>query len=58
MASASSRRRRIRTGNDQAGQGLVEYALILMLIAVVAIGALMFLGSAITGYLSDIGNSI
>ena len=33
--------------NDEAGQGLAEYALILGLIAVVCIGALSGLGAAI-----------
>ncbi len=36
----------------QDGQGLAEYALMLGLIAVVAIAAMMFLGSAIDGTLA------
>ncbi len=36
---------------DEEGQALAEYALILGLIAVVAIGALTLLGAAITGKL-------
>ena len=40
------------------GQGLAEYALILALIAIVAILALIFLGSQISGILSNVGNSI
>ena len=40
------------------GQGLAEYALILALIAVIAIGALVFLGSQISGILSTIGKAI
>jgi len=40
------------------GQGLAEYALILALIAIVAILALIFLGSQISGILSDVGNSV
>ena len=42
----------------QAGQGLAEYALILALIAIVAILALIFLGSQISDKLSIIGNSM
>jgi pilus assembly protein Flp/PilA len=42
----------------EEGQGLAEYALILALIAVIAIGALVFLGSQISGILSTIGKSI
>jgi Flp pilus assembly pilin Flp len=40
------------------GQGLVEYALILVLIAIVAIVALVFLGGNVSKYLSAIGTSI
>jgi pilus assembly protein Flp/PilA len=43
---------------DEDGQGLAEYALILALIAVIAIGALVFLGSQISGILSTIGKAI
>jgi Flp pilus assembly pilin Flp len=41
-----------------AGQGLAEYALILALIAIVAILALTFLGSAIFSILSYIGSVV
>ena len=49
--------RRIRDAavRGSTGQGLAEYALILALIAVVAILALLFLGSAISGVLHTIG---
>jgi pilus assembly protein Flp/PilA len=40
------------------GQGLVEYALILALIAIVVILALQFLGGSINTVLSTTGNSI
>jgi pilus assembly protein Flp/PilA len=43
---------------QQAGQGLAEYALILALIAIVAILALIFLGSQISDKLSIVGNSM
>jgi pilus assembly protein Flp/PilA len=42
----------------EEGQGLAEYALILALIAVVAILALVFLGTQITKILSEIGAKI
>ena len=42
----------------QSGQGLAEYALILVLIAVLAILALVFLGSQIRTLLSNVGTSI
>ena len=44
--------------DDEAGQGLAEYALILALIAIVAIVALLFLGSQISDKLSVIGNAV
>ena len=43
---------------DEEGQGLAEYALILALIAIVAILALIFLGTQISTILSTIGNAI
>ena len=44
--------------DDETGQGLAEYALILALIAVMAIVALIFLGSQISDKLSVIGNQL
>jgi pilus assembly protein Flp/PilA len=40
------------------GQGLAEYALILALIAIIAIAALIFLGTQISTILSRIGAAI
>ena len=40
------------------GQGLAEYALILALITVLCIAAVLFLGGAIQGILSNVGNKI
>lgn len=40
------------------GQGLAEYALVLVLVAIIAIIALIFLGSQVSSALSEIGNSI
>jgi Flp pilus assembly pilin Flp len=45
------------TRNDD-GQGLAEYALILALIAIIAIAALIFLGTQISTILSTIGAKI
>ena len=42
----------------EEGQGLAEYALILALIAMLAILALLFLGSQIRSILSKVGTSI
>jgi Flp pilus assembly pilin Flp len=44
--------------DNEEGQGLAEYALILALIAIVAIFALIFLGDQIAGILSSIGVQI
>jgi len=43
---------------DEDGQGLAEYALILALIAVVAIVALLFLGSQVSDKLTIIGTTM
>jgi len=42
----------------EEGQGLVEYALILVLVSIVAIGALKFLGGSISDILSNIGSTL
>jgi pilus assembly protein Flp/PilA len=44
--------------NDDEGQGLAEYALILALIAIVAIVALIFLGGEISKILNTVGSSV
>jgi pilus assembly protein Flp/PilA len=44
--------------DDEDGQGLTEYALILGLIAVVAIAALTFLGGSVTSMLSTVASSM
>ena len=44
--------------NEDEGQGLAEYALILALIAIVAIVALIFLGGEISKILSTVGKSV
>jgi pilus assembly protein Flp/PilA len=47
----------VRTRAEQ-GQALVEYALIISLIAVVAIGALELTGTNVTSILSDIAGDL
>ena len=50
---------KVLTGDrDERGQGLAEYALILGLIAVIAIAALVFIGTSISSMLSVIGNTL
>jgi pilus assembly protein Flp/PilA len=47
-----------RLRRDEDGQALVEYALILGLIAVFAIGSLTVLGQNVDGVLSSIASAI
>ncbi len=47
-----------RLMDDEEGQGLTEYALILALIAIIAIVALTFLGGKVSDVLSTVANSI
>ena len=49
---------RSRTLAVERGQGLAEYALILGLIAVVAIAALLFLGTSVGTVLSEVGAAV
>ncbi len=42
----------------EKGQGLVEYALILVLVAIVVIAALMILGPVIGNVFSKVNNSL
>jgi pilus assembly protein Flp/PilA len=44
--------------DDDDGQGLAEYALILALIAIIAIVALIFLGGQVSKILSTVGRSV
>ena len=47
-----------RIHDDEDGQGLAEYALILALIAIVAIVSLLYLGSQISDKLSIVGGTL
>ena len=47
-----------RFSQDEDGQGLAEYALILALIAIIAIVALIFLGGQVSKILSTVGSSV
>jgi pilus assembly protein Flp/PilA len=42
----------------EEGQGLVEYALILVLISIVAIGALAAIGTGVTDVLQTVANHL
>ena len=44
--------------DEDEGQGLAEYALILALIAILAVLALLFLGGQINTLLSNVGQQI
>jgi pilus assembly protein Flp/PilA len=43
---------------DEEGQGLAEYALILVLVAIVCVAALIFLGGSINNVLSNVAQNI
>jgi pilus assembly protein Flp/PilA len=43
---------------EEDGQALVEYALILALVAIVVIGAVIFLGNGVHNTLNNVANSI
>jgi pilus assembly protein Flp/PilA len=47
-----------RVARDEKGQGLAEYALILVLIAIVCVAALVFLGGSISGVLNEVGTNL
>lgn len=51
-------RRLTQRAGAMAGQGLVEYALILAFIAILVIVALVFFGGQLTTLYSKLGNSI
>ena len=44
--------------NREEGQGLVEYALILVLVSIVAIGALAAVGTNVTTVLQTVANHL
>ncbi|MEW5938076.1 MAG: pilus assembly protein [Chloroflexota bacterium] len=43
---------------SEKGQGLIEYALVLVLVAIVVIAVLMFLGPIVGNVFSTLNNSI
>ena len=55
---AISKVARMQTMQDEEGQGLAEYGLILALIAVICIGALTVLGQGISSTLQKINVSL
>ena len=53
-----NRREDVLNRTDEAGASLVEYALLLALVAVVAIVALKFLGGSVANTLNNVGSSV
>jgi pilus assembly protein Flp/PilA len=47
-----------RAVEREEGQGLVEYALILVLVSIVAIGALAAIGTNVTNVLQTVANTL
>ena len=54
----SSNVRRLRHIGDERGQGMVEYALILVLIAIVVIVILQVVGAQVNNVFSNISNGL
>ena len=48
----------ISLAREEKGQGLVEYALVLVLVAIVVFAVLMLLGPIIGGVFSTLNNSL
>jgi pilus assembly protein Flp/PilA len=46
------------TSKDEEGQTLVEYGLLLALIAIIVIVALLFLGPIVSDIFSNVGNQL
>jgi len=51
-------RRWVRVGHRQQAQGMVEYGLIIALVAVVAIAGLIILGPQISAMFTSLGSSV
>ena len=49
---------KLRKGKDEEGQGMVEYALILVLIAIVVIVILQVVGKQVNNVFSNISNGL
>ncbi len=47
-----------KLAHTQVGQGLVEYALIIFLVAIVVIGAVTLLGSRVGGIFNSVSGSL
>jgi pilus assembly protein Flp/PilA len=47
-----------RLYNDEMGGGIVEYALILALVAIAAVAALTTIGTKVTGDFNNVGNKL
>jgi len=58
MIQTLAARIQLATFRAEEGQALVEYALILALVSVVAIVTLQLIGTNVTGILGDIGNAL
>ncbi len=43
--------------SDESGQGLVEYAMIILLVSIVAIGALTLLGTSVSDLIDTVGGA-
>ena len=46
-----------RVLKDESGQGLTEYALIIMLVSIVVIGTLTLMGTSVSDLLNSVGGA-
>ena len=46
-----------RVLEDESGQGLTEYALIIMLVSIVVIGTLTLMGTSVSDLLNSVGGA-
>ena len=46
------------TARDEEGQGLVEYALILVLVSIISIATLRVLGTDVSGVFTDVSTAL
>jgi pilus assembly protein Flp/PilA len=48
----------VRFVRDEEGQDLVEYAMLLAFIALIAIAGVQFLGNTVNSFFSNVGNAL
>lgn len=44
--------------NEESGQGMVEYGLIIVVVALIAVAGLIILGNGLNGLFNKVGNEV